>query len=60
MEVKLVIVRLPNGSVEVSGPIGDKLLCYGLLEAAKDAIRHFVAENEQRIVPAVMVPTKLS
>lgn len=42
MDIKLTIVRQKNRQVLVSGPIGDKVLCYGLLEAAKDAIRDYV------------------
>ena len=34
---QLVITWKPGG-VEVSGPIQDKVLCYGMLEAAHDAI----------------------
>ena len=36
-----LIIDIANGQVRVSGPIHDKVLCYGLLEAAKDAIRDF-------------------
>jgi hypothetical protein len=39
--VQLVITLSPDGNVNVQGPIENKLLCYGLLEAAKDAIRNF-------------------
>jgi hypothetical protein len=35
----LTIQVQPNGGVSVSGPIQDKLLCYGMLECARDAIR---------------------
>ena len=37
MELKIVMDN--KGSIQVEGPIHDRLLCYGLLEAAKDAIR---------------------
>lgn len=31
----------PDGTVTVAGCIGNKVLSYGMLEAAKDAIRNF-------------------
>lgn len=38
--------------INVSGPINDKTLCYGLLESAKDAIRDHCAKTTSGIVPA--------
>jgi hypothetical protein len=48
--VELVIKLTPTGQVTVTGPIEQRLLCYGLLEVARDVIG---AHNptEQRIVP---------
>lgn len=49
---KLIIELEANGQVTVNGPIQNKLLCYGLLEAAKDAIKEFkIDEKNQIIVP---------
>jgi hypothetical protein len=37
-----IVVRMdPQGNVRVDGPLGNKALCYGMLEAAKDAIREW-------------------
>lgn len=41
MKIEMSIVREENGQVSVSGPIGDKMLCYGLIECARDAIREY-------------------
>jgi len=30
-----------NSAVKVSGPIDNKILCYGMLEMARDAIKDF-------------------
>ena len=57
-EVQLVITLKPTG-VEVSGPIGDKVLCYGLLESAKDAIRDFKPPAGGLTIPT-MIPTRLN
>lgn len=39
--VQLVIEFVPGQGVRIAGPIQDKMLCYGLLEMARDAIRDF-------------------
>lgn len=40
--IELKLIFDPNtGQVQVAGPIDNKLLCYGILERAKDAIRDF-------------------
>jgi hypothetical protein len=53
MEVpaKLIIELLPNGQIAVSGPIDNKLLCYGLLECARDAIRDFKKVDSDILLP---------
>lgn len=53
--IRLVVEMLPDGRVTVSGPIDNKLLCYGLLESAKDAIREFQL-NQKLIQPVALVP----
>lgn len=52
---KLIIELEANGQVTVNGPIQNKLLCYGLLEAAKDAIKEFKPES-QITIPKIHVP----
>jgi hypothetical protein len=39
--MKLIIELKEGGRVDVTGPLKEKLMCYGLLEMAKDAIREF-------------------
>ena len=52
--MKLEITFEPTKGVQVTGPINDKILAYGLLEAAKDAITEYHARlaSEKRIVEA--------
>lgn len=52
--LQLTISVNTNGSVRVEGPVHEKILCYGMLEAAKDAIKehHDAIVNGSRIVPA--------
>ena len=38
---KLTLVLSDNGQVAVSGPIENPVLCYGMLERARDAIKDF-------------------
>lgn len=40
-DTHLTIILHPNGNVDVNGPLQDKILCYGLLEIAKDLIRNY-------------------
>ena len=44
-----------KGMVNVSGPIHDKILCYGLLEVAKDAVRAYEAQAKNIIIPELKV-----
>ncbi len=56
--VELKITMDDAGRISVNGPIANKMLCYGMLEFAKDAIRAF-AEKPSPIVqlpPGATVP----
>lgn len=49
--ITFTINMYDNGQVDVSGPVENKVLCYGLLEVARDAIaEHAKKAAEQRIV----------
>lgn len=50
-EVKLVISMGADGQVNVEGPLSNRVLCYGLLEAAKDAIRNFETQKSGLVRP---------
>lgn len=50
--IQLVIQMDETGSVNVSGPIQNQLLCFGLLEMAKVAIQDHAKQNQQRVQPA--------
>jgi hypothetical protein len=39
-----------SGAVNVTGPMQNALLCYGMLETAKDVIRQYVKDNMSPIV----------
>lgn len=55
--LELVITLTPEGQVGVRGPIDQLLVCYGMLDLAKDAIRQRAAtQGQQRIVQPVIVP----
>jgi len=57
-ETQLLISVSATGDVNVSGPIGDKLLCYGLLGIARDLIRDY--QPSTVIVPKGVVIPPLS
>jgi hypothetical protein len=39
-----------TGAINVNGPIQNLVLCYGMLESAKDVIRQYVKDNQSAIV----------
>ena len=51
--MQLVVTMLEDGSVNVSGHIGNKAMAYGLLETGKDAIRAYI---DQQNAPRVAQP----
>ena len=51
----LTITVTMEGQLNVNGPLQDKMLCYGVREAAKDAIRAHQVEPP-RIVVADHLP----
>lgn len=58
--VTLVVSLMRDGVVQVNGPLHDKILCYGLLAAARDAVHSYEGPPKPQIevVPAGTIPTK--
>lgn len=52
--IQLTITLQDDGRLQVTGPIQDLMLCYGLLEATKDALRAQQAAPKPSIVPVRM------
>lgn len=52
--IELKISMNQQGQIQVSGPLENKIACYGLLEAAKETIAAFHAKKASgpTIVPA--------
>ncbi len=53
--VALTVTMTPEGQIQVSGPLENKLLCYGLLEFARDAIQKF-EQTPRSIIEAARGP----
>ncbi len=53
---KLIIEIQDDGSVRVDGCVNDKILAYGMLDAARDAIRDHIAKNTRRVMPVSLMP----
>lgn len=53
-DIRLIVTLSEDGKVNVNGPLTDKILCYGLLEAAKDAVKNFSLEKSNIVRPIVM------
>lgn len=47
--VLTITLNLQNGQVSVSGPIDNKMMSYGMLAAAKDAIYDYGKEKANRV-----------
>ena len=41
MAIRFIIEINDEGQVSLEGPLGNKLLCYGILQAGMDAVRVF-------------------
>lgn len=48
---QLTITMDDAGGVQISGPIENKLLAYGLLEIARDSVTEYAAAHARRIQP---------
>lgn len=54
VEMKITMVTNEQGQsrISVNGPIGDKFLCYAMLEGARDAVKDFKpGEHPSLVVP---------
>lgn len=51
-KAQLIITLEQTGKISISGPINDKILAYGLLEAARDAIKEFGDQQSKMIQTA--------
>lgn len=40
------------GQVTINGPLNQTVLCYGLIETAKDLLRTFAAKQQNQVMPA--------
>lgn len=54
---QLVITVLADGKVNVTGPLPDKILCFGMIEMAKLLVAQFQQPSVQ--VPNIVVPRDL-
>ena len=50
--IELRVTMDPGGSVQVTGPVDNKMACYAMLEMARDAIHDHHAAKANKIVPA--------
>jgi len=56
--ITLTISFEPGQPLEVSGPVHDKLFCYGLLEMARDAIQEHAA-RQAAAAPSIQIASAL-
>jgi hypothetical protein len=54
------IALMDNGTVSVSGPLHDKILCFGMLEIAKQVVATAKVEENKIQVPSLAFdPSKI-
>jgi hypothetical protein len=58
MQCQILITLEDDGRVNVNGPLENKLLCYGLLEVAKETIVIFQQQMAKKVQPATEVELK--
>lgn len=58
--VQLLLTLNKDGTLNVTGPIDDRVLCYGMLDYAKDVIREYQARQAKLVVPIAELPAKRS
>ena len=60
-QVQITIKLAENGEVQVHGPLAAKVLCFGLLEAAKFVVQNYVEAPKPMlsIVPTIIPPESL-
>jgi hypothetical protein len=56
MAMTMTITVHDNGQLEVSGPLENKIVCYGLLEAARDAVQQHHDQAKRLVQPVSLVP----
>lgn len=49
-----------TGAIGVNGPIQNPLVCYGMLEMARQAVQNFATEQAQRKIQPVSVMPRLA
>ncbi len=56
MPTSLIITLQDDGKLNVNGPLHNPLMCYGMLEIAKDVIRAHAQKQESRVKLAPTIP----
>lgn len=51
--IVLTITASPDGRVDVTSPIGNKILCYGLLEIARQTVEKHTVEMPKVHLPSI-------
>ncbi len=58
MSVKIIIELGDDQKINISGPLENKVLCYGLLEMGKDLVRDYKVKLV--ITPSLVPPTTVT
>ena len=57
IQAEIIVRLMANGQIQINGPLTNKMLIYGMLECAKDAVRELGIKAEQSIItPVTLMP----
>ncbi len=54
--VPTIVIRLTKNGIQVEGPIENKILCFGMLEMARQAVTNWRPDNG--VIPVPIAPAR--
>lgn len=60
VSAELTITMYTDGGINISGPLDNGVLCYGMLETGKDCVRTHIAQQQAKKAPRIQVPALMN
>ncbi len=57
-KARMTISLMDDGNVHMVGPLEDKILCYGMLEIAKQIVQNHNSEKKIVLAQPAVIPVK--
>lgn len=55
-KARITISLMDDGKIQVTGPLPDKILCYGLLECARQIVQDHGKDKGKIVIPQILPP----